>query len=164
MATSLRLEGPTLHIEGPINEGFAVGALPDLRMVARLDFRGATYINTVGVHRFLAFIALFAGRRLEYSNCAIELITSFTVLPALLGPDTSTAVVTSVIFPYSCASCRSEVNAVVPGTAIGLKAGGELVLPSYGCPKCGTGMQADQHAVDNLHDLVELKALSHQVI
>ena len=141
MTTGIQIEqkADVFFIKGVLDEYADLSPLLDKPAPLRLDLRGLTRLNSIGIRNMLKFLAGWGDKPLVYEHCTSEFIDQVSMIPALLGIKKQ-GTIASLYVPYECNSCDHEEDIYrdLPEYSQALKTG---VWPKEICKKCGTSMQ-----------------------
>jgi anti-anti-sigma regulatory factor len=136
-----REPGPAvLHLEGRIDEYCDLGPLLQSKALSHcvLDVSRLTFINSVGVRKWIELMAALAGcrARVTLRGCPPFLVHQMNSIAEVLG----TADVESIFAPYECDFCGLEMNHLLD-----LRTHRDQLLaytpPRLDCPDCGELME-----------------------
>ena len=141
MSTGIQIEqqGSVFFVKGVLDEYADLTPLLAQKEPLRLDLRGLTRLNSIGVRNMLKFLAAWGEKTLVYEHCTSEFVDQISMIPALLGVKKQ-AIVASFYVPYECNKCDHEedVFGEFQTYAIAHKDGN---WPTKSCSKCGAPMQ-----------------------
>ena len=126
------------HLSGVLNEYADFSQLLGQREPLRLNLKGLTRLNSIGIRNLLKFITDFSPCAFVYEECPSEFIDQVNMIPALLGVKNN-GKIKSLFVPFECPTCDHEdevLSEVSEYTA--LKSGGSG--PAHTCSKCGGKM------------------------
>lgn len=124
------------HLSGVLNEYADFGPLLTKAAPLRLNMKGVSRLNSIGVRNLLKFLADWGTKAFSYDQCPSEFIDQINMIPALLGTKGHGEVL-SLFVPYECSKCDFEEEILSPLADFkGVAQGGEL--PKRKCAKCGS--------------------------
>lgn len=142
-----------VYLAGHLDETVDFGSLHAAHGALKISFREVMSISSIGLSKLLNFVQALSGRDIEFHECPEIIINAINTIPRLLGPKRDAKIVRSLYFPYSCTSCQSEMQQLVP-TAQLVTQGRSIYFPPTPCPKCGTLMRLDADPEDYLSFLL----------
>jgi hypothetical protein len=128
-------KGGTLYLAGPLDEFADLTALLERPQPLKLNLRGVSRLNSIGIRHFLKFLSDWGARAITYEECPSEFVDQVNMVPSLLGARRQ-AVVGSLYAPYVCHHCDHEEEILCTNAEVQtVKAGGEP--PARKCSDCG---------------------------
>lgn len=134
-------------VDGPINEMSSLFNLKfDVPSEINLDMSKASYINSVGVKRWIAWMAEAPeGSRFHLHRCPFVIINQSVIVDGFLPAN---GYLMSFFVPYHCKSCLTEESFLLErGVHFEYPEGGKRHVVNYPvritCPKCSLGMAPD---------------------
>jgi hypothetical protein len=122
------------HLSGILNEYADFDALLAKAAPLKLNMRGVSRLNSIGIRNLLKFIGDWGAKPFEYIECPSEFVDQINMIPSLLGAK-KTGKVVSLFVPYACENCDNEPEVLCPiGDFAGVAAGGEPAPRK--CDKC----------------------------
>ncbi len=130
--------------------------------VKDIDWQGVTSINSYGVRAFLDFAATWSQGQMRFHRCPAVLVDAFVLVPALLGPEASTAEIVSLEVPYDCVKCDVDFPVLLDRDELEIQ-GARLNFPAQTCSICGSPAEASEDA-QNYIDLASLGAFGRKAV
>jgi hypothetical protein len=126
-------------LSGVLDEYADLTALEEAAEPLRLNFKGISRFNSIGIRGLLKFLFSWGSKGLIYEECPSEFVDQANMIPALLGAKKQ-GVILSLFVPYECTACDfdEEVLSRTSDLQKSLAAGAEL---TKNCPSCGGKME-----------------------
>ena len=126
-------------LSGVLDEYADLSSLTEAKEPLRLNFKGISRFNSIGIRGLLKFLFAWGSKGLIYEECPSEFVDQANMIPALLGAKKQ-GVIHSLFVPYECTSCDfdEELLAQTADLQKTLAAEGKLVKS---CPSCGGKME-----------------------
>jgi ActR/RegA family two-component response regulator len=107
-------------------------------MVGRVVFDTAqvTYMNSLGVRAWCAFLRQARIQGYEFHACSVPFILQASMVRDVIGRGT----VTSFFAPFHCITCDHQEERLVQTAAI---LAANLAPPTFKCPRCGGALEFD---------------------
>jgi len=126
----------TIFISGPINEDAEVQLSKlneGLGDNITINFKGVTFINSLGVRAWINFIREIEGRNLIFEECTPEIVNQINMIPNFKGG----AQIKSVYGTYFCNSC-SETQSFLFEDGSTLPTTEDIEIPEVKCEHCSS--------------------------
>lgn len=126
-------------LSGVLDEFADLSALVEASEPLRMNLKGVSRFNSIGIRGLLKFLFAWGGKGLIYEECPSEFVDQANMIPALLGTKKQ-GVILSLFVPYECTSCDfdEELLSRTDELQKTLAAGGAL---TKSCPSCGGKME-----------------------
>lgn len=127
-----------VHLSGVLNEYADLSSLLGHQTPLRLNLRGLTRLNSIGIRNFLKFLADWGSAAIVYEECPSEFVDQVNMIPALMGSKNN-AKIESFFVPFECLKCDFDDDILSQTSEIIdiRSAGGAL---EQSCPKCNGKM------------------------
>ena len=105
----IKKEGDTFFIAGVIDENCTLTDLePSGQTILKLNFKGVTKINSIGVREWMRIITLWKDKSIEYHECSTSIVDQLMIVRTLRGAQGKIATVESALLPIECSKCGYE--------------------------------------------------------
>lgn len=130
-----------LWLQGAIDEAAGFERLLACRdSPLRLNLRGVTAINSLGLRKMINFAKELGQREVEFLDCPPVFIEAVNVMPLVIGGQARIDRIKSLYLPFHCADDH-ERSFSVPLKAIVVQ--GTLMMPLVECPVCRMPMEPE---------------------
>lgn len=126
------------HLSGVLNEYADFSPLLGRSAPLRLNLRGLSRLNSIGIRNLLKFLADWGASEFVYEECPSEFVDQVNMIPALLGTKRN-GKIKSFFVPFECPKCDfdEEVLTEAPEIIKVRTQGGHV---ERNCPKCSGAM------------------------
>jgi hypothetical protein len=147
MPCKVSIEHGIVRLSGHLDETVDFGSLHAAHGALKISFRDVISISSIGLAKLMNFVDLLSGRDIEFHECPEIVVDAINTIPRLLGPKRDAKIVKSLYFPYSCGTCRHEMQQLVL-TAQLVTQGRSVFFPPATCPRCSTLMRLAADPMD----------------
>jgi hypothetical protein len=140
---NIDLKNGVYHLAGRVDEYAEFERFANAPAPLKLDLGKITAINSVGVRKFLAFALAWTPRKFEFFACTPEFIANVNVIPQMLGSPSDPTQIKSLFVPFACENCKRVENVLIQRDGLEVDGGGDVILASQTCAKCGNPLDLD---------------------
>jgi hypothetical protein len=148
---TIHKKGDMYVVEGTMDGEADFQSLVDVAPPLKLNLKGVKKINSMGILRFLRFIAQWGQKPLECHECSAEFTDVVAMFPAVLGSQKTQGKIISFYAPFSCEQCHKGSEYLMTMAELG----GEVTRR---CTHCGTQLGVNDCQTGVLETVIQLRA------